>query len=229
MTKTVLSIGGSILMPGEIDVSYLRRIGDMLNRNHNPSDNELAVVTGGGGLARKYIESASEFEVNEGFLDVFGIDASRLNARLLSCAIGGKATFHPPTSLKQAYLENEKGNLVVMGGLQPGQSTDAVSALVAEYLDADLFINATDVKGIYDKNPEENDDAAFLETISIQDLQELVSKEKMGAGQYALVDPLALKVIERSGLDSIFLDGRNLENLESALEGNDFEGTSLTF
>ena len=47
-----------------------------------------------------------------------------------------------------------EGKVVVMGGLKPGITTDAVAALVAERVEADLLVKGTDQDGVYDKDPQ---------------------------------------------------------------------------
>ncbi len=221
--RIVLSIGGSILVPGEVDVGYMKELASFLV--DLSLDNELAVVSGGGRLARKYIDVARSFNSSEALCDLIGIDASRLNARLLSAAIGEKATFEPPTVFQKAREELEGGKIVVMGGTHPGHSTDGVSALLAEYVGADLLINATDVDGIFDKNPEEYADARLIKEITINELMDLIREYPVDAGSYALIDPLAVKIIKRSAVKTIFLNGKALGNMKKAITGKEYTGT----
>ena len=52
--------------------------------------------------------------------------------------------------------EIDSGLIVVTGGLHPGQSTNGTAALIAEKVKATEFLNATDVDGIYDSDPNKN-------------------------------------------------------------------------
>ena len=54
------------------------------------------------------------------------------------------------------------GRIVVMGGVAVGQTTDAVAALLAEYVRADRLIVATSVDGVYTADPEKDPDAKKL-------------------------------------------------------------------
>lgn len=224
--KIVISIGGSLLYPKDkIDVEYAKKFADFvlgLNKKHR-----VGIVTGGGRLARKYIEIARKFNASEVFCDFLGIKASRMNAHLLSAVIGEKANLEPPRDFVGAFKELEQGKIVVMGGTHPGHSTDAVAALLAEYIKANLFINATNVDGVYDRNPEEHKDAKLYKRISIENLVEIVKGHSLGAGKYELIDILAAKVIQRSKIKCVFLNGKNLENMKRAISGETFVGTII--
>ena len=119
-----------------------------LSKTHQP-----IVVAGGGKIARHFISHARSSGADESTLDELGIEISRLNAKLLIYALKNKAYPHPPTSLKEAKNAVDSGLIVVAGGLHPGQSTNGTAALIAEKVKAVAFLNATDVKGIYDSDP----------------------------------------------------------------------------
>ena len=94
--------------------------------------------------------------------------------------------------------EFDNRNITIMGGTSPGQSTDAVAALMAEYIDADLFINATNVDGVYDKNPKEHKDAKLYKELSSEALIRLLSENSAKAGKYELMDFVAAQIVHRS-------------------------------
>jgi len=114
-----------------------------------------------------------------------------------------------------------------MGGTHPGHSTDAVSALLAEYINANLLINATDVDGIYDRDPQKHRDARMYKKLSVEQLVDMVKSYPLGAGEYELIDILAAKIIQRSKIRTIFLNGRDLKNMRNAIEGKKFIGTVI--
>lgn len=223
--KIVISIGGSVLVPDEIDEKFIKNFAQLARELHKK--HELVIVTGGGKTARKYIKLARSFGASEVFCDLIGIETTRLSARLLSSAIGQEASLEPPKDHIDGLKALNFKKIVVMGGTHPGHSTDAVAALFAEYIYADLFINATDVDGIYDKDPQKNKDAKRYDKLSIEELVDMVKSQSLGAGKYELIDILAAKVIQRSKIRTIFLDGRNLENMKAAIEGKKFIGTVI--
>ena len=176
------------------------------------------IVAGGGKIARHYINHARSSGADESTLDELGIEISRLNAKLLIYALKGKAYSHPPTSLKEAQQAVESGLIVVAGGLHPGQSTNGTAALIAEKINASQFINATDVNGIYDSDPNNNKKAKMFKKIEIKSLKKILIHENSVAGGYDLMDIVALKIIERSKIKTrvIKLD---IKNLEKAIKG----------
>jgi uridylate kinase len=163
------------------------------------------VVAGGGKVARHYIKIARGFGSDEASLDIMGIEVSRLNARLLIAAIGDNAYSGVPVDLEQVGKAAAGGKIVVTGGLHPGQSTNATAALIAEKVKAKKFLNATDVDGIYDSDPNKNRGAKLFKEITMKKCLELLGSENSAAGAYDLMDIVALKVIERSKIPTVVL------------------------
>ncbi|MEM1832129.1 MAG: UMP kinase, partial [Desulfurococcaceae archaeon] len=118
--------------------------------------------------------------------------------------------------------------VVVLGGLQPGQSTNAVAAIVAEMINADLILNATDVDGIYDSNPKKNPQAKLLKEVHIKELEEMLSDKEL-AGYYELFDRVGLNIVKRSKIPLVFLSVYNTENIRRAINGEEFVGTRIIY
>lgn len=163
------------------------------------------VVAGGGKLARHYISTARSFGSDEASLDILGIEVSRLNARLMIIALGDQAYPVVPEDLEQVSKAVTASRIVVTGGLHPGQSTNATAALIAEKVKASKFLNATDVNGIYDSDPNKNEDARLFNEITVKRCIDLLASEDSAAGGYDLLDIVALKVIERSKIPTVVL------------------------
>ncbi len=223
--KIVISLGGSVIVPDEINTEYFKRFADFAKEIHKK--HEVAIVTGGGRLARKYIEPARRFGANEAFCDFIGIEATRLNSILMIAAIGDDANPEPVEDFEKAKNSIYSNKIVVMGGTHPGHSTDAVSAILAEYINADLLINATNVNGIYDKDPKKHRNAVMYKRLSADQLIDIVKSHSLDAGNYKLIDILAAKIIQRSKIRTIFLNGNNLENIRNAIAGKKFTGTVI--
>jgi len=156
------------------------------------------VVSGGGIIARHYVNLARSLGSDESSLDEMGIEISRLNAMLLSAALGDSVYPVIPSNLEEISIACQSGKIIVSGGLHPGQSTNATAALICEKIKADRFLNATDVEGIYDSDPNKNPRAKMFKEITIKKCLELLNTESTQAGNYDLMDIVALKVIERS-------------------------------
>lgn len=177
------------------------------------------IVAGGGNIARHYISHARLSGADESTLDELGIEVSRLNAKLLIYALKNNAYPHPPTTLQEVRHAVDSGLIVIAGGLHPGQSTNGTAALIAEKVKASEFLNATDVDGIYDSDPNKNKKAKKFKRIELKKLRNLLVHEDSAAGGYDLMDIVALKVIERSKIKTRVLKA-DIKNLEKALKGN---------
>jgi len=215
--KLVIKIGGHIFA-SYLDPKGIKEYSKLLKKLRG-EHHRVVVVIGGGEEARRYIKVAKKVGGSEFICDLLGIDVSRLNARLLIAGLGEDAYPEPPRTLEELRKDFEGDKIVVMGGLQPGQSTNAVGALVAEAIGAELFINATDVDGVYTSDPKRNLEARKLDIVDTDKLLALTSSERLEAGGYALFDPLAIKIVERSEIPTLIVNGRETVNIERAVCG----------
>jgi len=183
------------------------------------------IIAGGGKIARHYITHARSSGADESTLDELGIEVSRLNAKLLIYAIQDKAYPHPPTNLKEVTHAADSGLIVITGGLHPGQSTNATAALIAEKVRASIFLNATDVDGVYDSDPNKNKNAKKFKRIDLKKLRNMLVHQESIAGGYDLMDIVALKVIERSKIKTRIIKA-DVKTLEKAIKGSP-EGTEI--
>ena len=183
------------------------------------------VIAGGGNIARHYISHARSSGADESTLDELGIEISRLNAKLLIYALKNKAYSHPPTTLQEVRHAVDDGLIVVTGGLHPGQSTNGTAALIAEKIEAEQFLNATDVDGVYDMDPNKNKKAKKFKQIELKNLKNMLVHEDSVAGGYDLMDIVALKIIERSKIKTRILKA-DPKIIEKAIKGADV-GTKI--
>ncbi|TYL38377.1 UMP kinase [Natronococcus pandeyae] len=223
--KVVVSIGGSVLVP-ELGTDRVAEHAAVVE-NLIGDGCGIGVVVGGGGVAREYIGAARDLGANEIELDKLGIDVTRLNARLLIAALGEGAVTAPAEDYEEAGEALRRGDVSVMGGVAPAQTTDAVGAALAEYVDADLLVYATSVPGVYSDDPNEVDEATKYDQLPAADLVDVIAGLEMNAGASAPVDLLAAKIIERSGMRTIVLDGTDPERISRAIRHGDHEGTDV--
>lgn len=218
----VYSLGGSILAGR--DAQSLKGYAQALKEL--ASEHRIFVVVGGGKIAREYIAKARALGASEVFCDLIGIGATKLNASLLIAALEKNTRQEIPDSYAQAAALSAPGIIVVMGGLSPGQTTDAVSAMLAEYVGADKLIIATSVDGVYTADPEVDPSARKYERLTHAELADMAMQTDMKAGSRSPIDPLAAKIIQRSLIPTSVVLGKNLENLKrGALGGHD--GTEI--
>ena len=215
--RIVVKLGGHVF-PLKLDAErisgYVRVLKKLKREGH-----ELVVVTGGGGNARLYIDAARRLGANEALCDELGIEGARLNARLLIASLGEDAYPNVPRSVREVSAAFESGKIVVLGGILPGQSTDSVAAMVSELIGASMLVKATDTDGIYTADPEKDPKAKKLDEVSCVQLREMLLSMPMGAGEYELLDPVAVRIVERSGIPLWVVDGRKPENVERVVKG----------
>lgn len=225
MDSVVISVGGSILIQDKDDITFIRKLSKVLigkSTNH-----KLYIVTGGGRVAREYINVARELGASEIYLDDLGIQVTRLNARLLITALGQHCHQTPAETIEDALHAAHTHQIVVMGGLHPGFTTDAVSAMVAERVGAVRLVNATAVLGVFTADPRKDSSAKMIRNMTYDKLIEIVDKSERGAGPNIVFDPLAARIVRRAKIVTMICDGRNLPTLMSAIEGEDFNGTVI--
>jgi len=223
MTRLVISVGGSVLVPS-LEDHRLKEWAETLIKLHNEGFQIYAVV-GGGGEARRYIDTCRDIGLDEASADEIGIMVTRINASLLIGALKDHAYPRVAESYLQAKEYGISGKIVIMGGVVPGQTTDAVSAALAEETNASIMINMTAVDGIYTADPRKDSSAKKYDLMTPQELINLIMKERMNAGSNMVIDLVAAKVTERSGIPLVVIDGRNPQLLEDALLNGKFSGT----
>uniref|UniRef100_A0A7C3M8X4 Uridylate kinase n=1 Tax=Archaeoglobus fulgidus TaxID=2234 RepID=A0A7C3M8X4_ARCFL len=209
--KVVLSLGGSVFS----DMEKIREFAEAIETIAR--ENQIFVVVGGGKLAREYIRRARELGATETFCDYIGIAATRINAMLLISSLPSAAKKVPEDFIEAENL-SKLYKVVVMGGTFPGHTTDATAALLAEFVKADVFINATNVDGVYSADPKLDPEAVKYDRLSPHQLVEIVSKNSARAGTNIVIDLLAAKIIERSRIKTYVILGTP-ENILKAVRG----------
>ena len=223
--KIAVKLGG-FSFPLELGVEEIKKYGEMFSKLKRDG-NKLIVVTGGGKNARKYIEASRKLGANEALCDQIGILVTRLNARLLITSMGDDAYPKVPETIEDLRHYFESGKVIVMGGLQPGHSTNAVTALAAESIGASVLVNVTNVDGVYTADPKKDPKAKKFDEISTDKLLSLISGEEVSAGSYELLDPVSVRIIERSHIPTWIVSGEDPENILKILKGKHV-GTRIT-
>ena len=213
----VVKLGGHLISTGE--GLNLKPYVDVFHKL--ASHHRFHIVVGGGEIARTYIGEGRRLGVDEGALDLIGIKASWLNARLLYEALRARGLNYtlPEPSIWEISKLISMGNLIVAGGLSIAQSTTAVAAIIAEISGADTLVYATNVEGIYTKDPRLHPDAKLLREVTIDRLKEIFLESRAVAGTYPLFDDISIRVIERAKLKVVVVNGRDPSNIEKAMYG----------
>jgi uridylate kinase len=219
-----MRIGGSVVA-SPINPALISRYVELL-KDLKMQGHELAVVVGGGALARDFIKVAKNLGLDERAQDDVAISVSRIFAQLFLKKLGELGCEAVPLTVEDAVKCLRDGKVAVMGGLKPGMTTDTVAALIAEKVNADLLIKATDQEGIYDKDPRKHADAVMLEHLSFEELSNVFAEDKHKAGIHQILDPEAVKILKRKKVRVVVVNGFKPENILAVVKGK-YVGTMI--
>ncbi len=222
----VFSLGGSLIVPNTVDYNYLHTFKSFIHKLKK--NYHIVLVTGGGKTARNYIQALQKEHTSEIFFSLVGIMSTKLNARLVAGFFNLKENI--PDTLKDVKKQLDKQGLVVCGalGCQPEMTSDGDAAQIAEYLHASLFVNLTNVDGLYDKNPHKYENAQLIPALDHTSFMHLVMKIKYEAGQHFVLDQAAAKIIAKAKIPTLILHGNKVKQLFNYLAGKRFIGTIIS-
>jgi uridylate kinase len=220
--KIIISLGGSLVAPGEIDVGFLKNFQHCLEKYFDKY--QFFIFVGGGKVCRNYQKALAEFGAAAEDRDWMGIKISRLNAEVV----------------KQVFLENcydeiiadpvkklkTDKNIAVGAGFKPGNSTDYVAVLSAKANSIGTIINLTNIDYVFDKDPGKFPDAKPIKEITWEDFRKIVG-EKWTPGFSSPFDPEASKLAQELKLKVAVINGKNLDRLEDFLNNKNFTGTII--
>ena len=222
MDSIVISIGGSVILSDDIGISYFEELAELLKTICK--EYKIYIIVGGGKTARTYIKLGRELDLDEQTLDQIGIEITRTNAKLLTNIIYISNKEIPCTTDEAKKIDKP---IVIMGGTTPGHSTDMVGAELAEKTNASKYIIATNVDGIYNKDPNIYTDAMQLKVISIDELIKKYGTNWETAGKNVVIDGPSLEIIKRAKIPTFVLNGKKLDQLEKAITNQSFNGTKI--
>lgn len=216
MQKTVvMSVGGSLINPGQIQIDFLKRLKSFIDK----APYKFILVCGGGRPAREYIAAAKDFGVNNKGRDFTGIAATLLNAELLRNIFKAPPVQREPKMLKF-------GKVLVAGGWLPGCSTDYDAVLWAKKYGAKHVVNLSNTDYVYTKDPHKFVDARPLKKLSWSNYKKMIGK-KWSAGTSAPFDPVASRAAEKFRLRVFCINGQKLSELNKAMKSQAFVGTVI--
>jgi uridylate kinase len=221
----VLSLGGSLIVPDEIDIEFLTDFKETLLKNTKKY--KFVVVCGGGSIARKYISALKKVNKSNYFQDLAGISVTRLNARFLAYFFGEDPNWGIPHDMKHIKNLLKKNDIVFCGALRysPEQTSDSTSVRIASFLNTP-FINLTNVKGLYDSNPFENKNAKFISNATIEEFNKIVMSIPYKPGMHAPVDHTAMKIIKKEKIKT-YIIGKDMKQLDNLLNKRKFVGSII--
>jgi uridylate kinase len=221
--KIALSLGGSLLTGkgDEVSIDYQTylRYAEVVKQLHREG-HRLIVVCGGGKPARYFIDVAKKLDASREIQDMLGVKCTHINALLFLAALGEYADqsriYQRASELKYAPIDK----ILVGGGYRPGSSTDYRTAILAGKMKADLIINATDVDGVYTRNPKKYPKAEKIDELSYLKLEEIIKENtRQSPGEYGLFDQKGIKKAKKDEIPIIIIDGSDPDEIKRAVDG----------
>jgi uridylate kinase len=220
METVVLSLGGSLIHTGEINLPFLKGFKDLILKQ----EKKFIIITGGGKVCRQYIEASKLLsDAPNRAHDWIGIRSTALNAELV------RSMFYDLTldTIQPDYTKKVRFKKILVGcGYVPGTSTDFDAVMYAKNYGAKTVINLSNIEYVYDKDPNKFPDAKRIDKISWKDFRKIVG-DKWKAGSNFPFDPIASKKASQLKLKVIILRGDDIANLEACLDGKPFKGTVI--
>lgn len=226
--RFLISVGGSLVVPDEIDTGFVKRFHDALVARVRDGCSFVLIV-GGGRTARRYIDAAGIIHaIEDDDKDWIGIHATRMNAHFLRTIFREWA--HPKINTNPHDLEDflqAKEPILVAGGWRPGFSTDYIAVVLAKYLGFSSILNLSNTDGVYDKDPKRYSDARYLPKLSWAEYR-MMAGDMWSPGMNTPFDPIASKLAEEQGNSVVVMNGADTENLNRYFSGKDFVGTTIS-
>ncbi|MDO4763258.1 MAG: UMP kinase [Flavobacteriaceae bacterium] len=185
---------------------------------------EVAIVIGGGNIFRGVSGAAKGMDRVQG--DYMGMLATIINGMALQGAledIGIKTRLQTaiemekiaePFIKRRAVRHLEKGRVVIFGAGtgNPYFTTDTAATLRAIEIGADVILKGTRVDGIYNCDPEKNDDAVKFNALSFNEVIEKNLK---------VMDMTAFTLSQENNLPIIVFDMNKEDNLLKIVSGEE--------
>ena len=225
MSRVLLKLSGESFSNPEtnfgIEPKVIERIASEITAANNENI-QIGVVVGGGNFFRGVQESAKNMA--QANADYMGMLATVINAVALKDALDKNGTQTrvqsaiTMTAVAEPYIRLrairhlEKGRVVIFaaGTGNPYFTTDTAASLRAAEIDADLMLKSTRVEGVFDKDPEVEEQAELYNEISYKDV---VSRK------LKVMDLTAITLCEENEMPIRVFDGTKEQNIYKAITG----------
>lgn len=225
METIVISLGGSLIVPNDVDSDFLKTFRSLVLEEVSKG-RKFAIITGGGKICRKYNEAGLKIAAlsNED-LDWLGIYSTRFNAEFVRLLFGDMAE---KGIITDPFSKIELNKPVILGGgYKPGNSSDMAAIQIAKNIGAKKIINLSNTDFVYDSDPKVNPSAKKIEKISWKDYREIIPKE-WTPGLSSPFDPIASAEAEKEGMEVVIMNGKPIDNLKNYLNNENFNGTVIS-
>jgi len=218
----IISLGGSLVAPGEIDLGFLKNFKHSLQK-YLPQK-RFFILVGGGKIARIYQKALLEFGAKSNDRDWIGINITKLNAEIVKQMFLGNTYPKIITDPNKKVKTNK--DVIIGAGWKPGWSTDYDSVLIAKNHNIKTIINLTNIDYVYDKNPSEFSDARPLRDVDWKSFERIVGSKWL-PGLSMPFDPRASKLAASLKLKVVMINGKHLDRFEDFLNNKPFIGTII--
>ncbi len=219
--KYVLSVGGSLIVPDEVDVNFIKKLKDIIKKSRH----KFVIIVGGGKTSRTYQHAAAKkFKLREEDVDWIGIHATWINADFMRRVFGKMA--HPSIMTDYSKKNPFKEKVLVGGGWKPGVSTDYDAVLAAKKVGAKVIVNLTNVDYVYDKDPKYHKNAKPFSELTWNQMFKIMGSQRVPGGHWPF-DPKACRLAKKHGMSVAIMNGKNLNNLNNFFKGKKYKGTVI--
>ncbi|MFA6177649.1 MAG: UMP kinase [Candidatus Paceibacterota bacterium] len=221
----VISLGGSLIVPEEIDVEFLKDFKELI-LGQVGKGKKFVIITGGGKTNKRYNEAAKKItEPSNEDLDWIGIASLKLNAELVRVIFAEWANIKVVDNFSKNFSFEK--SIVIGSAFEPGKSSDWDAVEAAKMVGAKKIINLSNTDFIYDSDPRINPNAKKIENISWAEYRALIPKE-WNPRMNSPFDPIASKIAEEEKMTVITMNGKMIDNLEKCLNGEKFIGSVIS-
>lgn len=220
---TVVSLGGSVIVPDKIDTAFLKNFAAVV-RKHLAAGKKFVIIAGGGKTCRNYQDAARELgELSKNDLDWLGIHTTRLNGHLLRSIFRAEAH---PALIKDPTESIPMADVIIAAGWEPGWSTDFVAVKLAKNAGAKQLVNISNTDYVYTADPKKDQNAKKIEKSNWKDFRKLLPVE-WDPGLSVPFDPVAAEEAEAGQLE-VAVIGPDLAQFDAYLGGQPFKGTLIS-
>ena len=223
--RILIKLSGEFLKSKEETISFekLNLIASDIKYLHKRGV-EIGIVVGGGNILRG-LAGSKKHKIPAAELDELGMIATSINGGALALALKklkipnsvlSAIPISPSVGIKFSSIEaikllTQKHVLIFVGGTSnPFFTTDTAAVLRALQINANVLLKSTNVKGIYEKDPNKFSDAKFY--------KEVTYKKALNKG-LKIMDLTAFSLAMDKNLPIIVFNGEVKNNLKKVIMG----------
>ncbi|MDH5404227.1 MAG: hypothetical protein OEY49_17140 [Candidatus Heimdallarchaeota archaeon] len=217
----IIKIGGSVLFDdqGTFKTELMNDIMDtiayLIEKQY-----KIGLVVGGGLPTRRLVNNLKHVISNQFELDHLSILLTQLHATIVKMLLKNYTSQLVKSYDELVGYNFEHNDLLIMGGIIPGQSTNGATAMCAEAINASIIFNFFNYDKIKTINPTESKDGADLDCITFDELAKLINNYKQSPGHYELFDANALNFVKRSKIPILFVNGNTPKKIIKYINGS---------